>query len=207
MAKNRTTYEQSLDIWQERVDDGCVSIAPELGAVAILLPYVGGAEYQREEVEQLPSLKTEAYALADRLYARGRETVIAINAEPEDFKRVLTDPSISDVTVIGHGCLASVEVVSPETKNRLDWYDLAHMADHLKSGSFAQRVCGILPRKLNVPIGLMVVSDHRSVQAIVGRRVGLAEISQLAGDVLPSVTNLARMSYDDVKAAFPQRDQ
>lgn len=205
MANDCIRYEQALDTWQSHLDTGNLSVPSEVGTIAILVPYVNDFDTERPATERLLSFETEAYELADNAKAQDRKVEVAVNATPIDFKGVLQDASISDIILIGHGCLASVEVASPETNNRLDWEDLSIMADHLKTGRVVQRVCAALPRDLNVPIGLLVVSDHRNVHALVGQSVtseGLAEFTQVG--LLP-VTSLARMEYADVKSEFPKQ--
>jgi hypothetical protein len=207
MASDQFRYEQALGTWQSHIDAGNVSVPSSEGSVAILVPYLGLDEFERHRPinERLPALRAEANRLADSIQERGTTVNVAINAVPFDFESALKDSSVSDIILIGHGCLASVQVDNPTSYNRLDWEDLFGMSNHLKTGVFMQRVCATLPRKLNVPMGLLVVNNHRNVQALVGESPTTDDLLQYGDSDLPSVTNLDKMSYADIKQSFPQR--
>lgn len=205
MAGDRIRYETALDAWRNNFDSGNFSVPREHGAVAVLVPYVEHKNIDRDQDEQLPSLEREAFDVADMVTEQGRKAQVAINAKSADFETVLSETSISDIVLIGHGCLSSVEVDNPNKENRLDWEDLSKMATHLKTGRFIQRVCSTLPRDLNVPLGLMVVNDHRNVRALVGQRVTNDSLDKFGDTELLPVTNLPKMEYEDIKKEFPKR--
>ena len=206
MAGNSDRYAAALQHWDEYSNAGNFSVPSDMGKVAILCPYVDTYDSHREEVDKYPKLEAEAFSIADDLQQRGKTPIVAQRAKPYDFAQVLKDPSISHVLLIGHGCLSSVEVENPTSDDaRLDWENLAAMADHLKTGSFIQRMCGTTPRKLNVPLGLMVVSEHRNVLAPLGESFAPQDTADPQNELVKPVTRLARMEYADIKRDFPQQ--
>lgn len=199
MAGDRCTYRSALGAWDTHVAEANFSYPADAGTIAILCPYLDGGLGSRDELDSFEMFEREAWALADRVSAEGRKPDVGIRAEPADFQRVFMDPAISDVIVIGHGGLSSVEVPNPDGGDRLDWKDLAKAADHLKTGSFTQRICGRTPREFNAPLGLMVVNNHRNVLAAVGRRINPVDLDDPQNELIQPVTTHTRMTYQDIK--------
>jgi hypothetical protein len=203
MASNKAEYIAALGVWDMRKAAGDFSVPQDMGTVAILCPYV--ERPGREELDRFPALQKEALEIADLLQNRDTEVTVGLGAQSADFKAALCDPTISDMVLIGHGCLSSVEVDNPATEYRLDWLDLAKMSDHLKTGRFVQRICGGLPRSFNAPLGLMVMRTHNRVEAPVGKQIMPTDLSDTQNQLIRPVTTLDRMEYADIKSEFPQR--
>lgn len=203
MANSKAEYAAALGVWDALLENGDVSAPVDQGAVAILCPYVDRPD--REELDEFPAFRREALQIADSYIAQGTEVNLALHAGTVDFKTALSDPGISSIVLIGHGCLASVEVDEPATDYRLDWKHISEMADHLKAGSFIQRVCGTLPRSFNAPIGLLAVQSHNLVEAPVGNRFMPKDLADEQNGLIRPVTDLGRMEYMDIKREFPQR--
>ena len=209
MASDRQQYREALREWDSLRAVGAFSSPPELGCVAIIcslheVEAEPGSEASAYVTENDPEIfRAEAFAIADELMAVGRQPFVAINASPDDFSDVLTDPSFSDVIVIGHGDLSGVAMDNPDNRDAFDWKDVARTADHLKKGQFVQRHCGKHTRALSVPLGLFAVSDHRSVIAPAGEYFAPTDLHHPHNSLLRSVSQALRMSYKQVKARFP----
>ena len=202
MANDREQYPKALRKWDGLLADEALSVPSEYGSLAIMLAY----DHKRDEnpltTDTFAHFASEAYALADDAQLRGKTVKVAINAQREDFRQVLQDPSISDIIVIGNGCLSAVNVPAPE--KRIGWQHVGHMTDHLKTGLFVQRVCGILPRVLNVPMGLMAVSSHTQVHAPVNRSIEPTSIHHNSNRLIKPVADEHRLSYEAIMNLFPQ---
>src|SRR5690242_14401000 len=112
MAGDRQRYETALDVWQNHRADENFSEPSETGGLAILVPYDTSRYADHQPTERISALTKEASQLADYALEQGKVVDVAINAGPVDFERALKDTFISDIILIGHGCLASFEVVN-----------------------------------------------------------------------------------------------
>lgn len=205
MATNERMYQAALTEWDALNAAGSLSVPATDGITALLLPFNHTyRDSENLEGQNFSDLCDATYRLADQAMAQGRDIELAINATAVDFDRVLTDHTISDVIVIGHGCLASIEMTSVHDTDRIDWRDVAYYANHLKTGKFVQLTCGTLPRKLNVPFGLFAVSAHHNVLAAVGERIVPAYFWRVDSPIAP-VTSKSRLDLESVKELFPQR--
>ncbi|HSH55818.1 MAG TPA: hypothetical protein VK983_03260 [Candidatus Limnocylindrales bacterium] len=202
MASNRTEFNAALAVWDDRRANNEFSVPHDSGSLAILCPYIDKPD--REEFDRWPAFEAEALMVADNYHHQGKLVEVALHAALTDFKSIFSDPSVSDVVIIGHGCLSSVEVTNPDGHDLMDWLDVSRAADHLKTGVVVQRMCGGLPRKLNVPLGLFAVNDHRHVQAAVGIKGDIGALDT-ENQIIHAVTAMPRMGYEDIKEAFPQR--
>jgi hypothetical protein len=70
--------------------------------------------------------------------------------------RVVQDPEIANLYVIGNGSLSMVWLAEDD---RYDWVDVSRSSNHLKRGWVHQRQCGGLTRRLNVPLGLFMLEE------------------------------------------------
>ena len=206
MLNNKTGYTEALADWQEKIDNSALSVAPSLGRMAILVPYDSTFDSLREPDELFPQIANLSYQFADRLQESGKEVDVAINAHLLDFERTLTDPNTSDIFVVGHGNISSVQIERGDRHNRLDWRDISAFADHLKTGLFMQYMCGRLTRRLNVPLGLFAVDNHSHVLAAVGRQITPSEVAGNPDGSLSPITDKQRMEYEDVLVALPRQD-
>jgi hypothetical protein len=202
MANDREQYPKALQKWDQLHIDGAFSMPAELGSLAIMLAY----DHKRDEnplhTDTFVDFESEAYALADEAQLRSKKADVAINATRADFREAMQNPSVTDIIVIGNGCLSAVNVPAPE--KRVGWQHVGHMADHLKTGLFVQRFCGILPRRLNVPMGLMAVSSHSQVYAPVNRSIEPKSIHHPRNRLIQPVTAEKRLTYEAILADFPQ---
>jgi len=203
MAGEQVRFVKAQAVWDDQIASGNLSMPEKLGDTAILLPYYPPMP-EADILESYPVLRREALDLWAGLRAVGKEVIIVDNADKTDFKRVLTDPQISSVVVVGRGSLSSLRV--PISENAiLDWEDIAEMADHLKE-RFVQRFCGYYVRRLNVPLGLFAVSDHRNVFAPAGSSFMPVDLKDKQNALIKPVTNKPRLTYQDIKDCFAKRD-
>jgi len=207
MASDKVKFETAFGRWSVLRDESNFSVPDEQGKIAVVCPFFDEADYAYDEPddERYDALKNEALTVADEIMLRGRDVHVAEHASIEDFRQVLAEPNISSIVVVGSGCLSSVQIANPAMKNRVDWFDLSTMTDHLKTGTFTQRMCGTLPRSLNVPLGLLTVNDHRNLLGAPGKILTTRQLNEYADRILLPVTDEPVMSYESINAQFPQR--
>lgn len=204
MASDREKYDKALSRWDELAIAGDFSVPAASGKLAVILAY----DHARDQVPGLldpyDTFRSEALALADQATRQGKAVELVEDARRADFRSIMRDPSISDVTVIGNGCLSSVALTGNE--RRVDWANLARMSDHLKTGRFIQRFCGSTPRQLNVPLGLMAMASHNQVIAPVNKYVRPKSVAPRHNRQLKPVTDQDRLTYDDIKRQLPKTE-
>lgn len=163
MHGNRKLFERAKTKWEQLKKNEYLSLAPDIGKTAIISSFFTDEPPDTETgITELESFRTEAYALADRVRDSGGIAELAIDATRHDITRLIQDPAIANMYVIGNGSLATLILGE---KDYYDWQDVANATDHLKKGNFIQRQCGGLTRVLNVPLGLFAVDDPRNVHA------------------------------------------
>lgn len=200
---DRSKFTEALNKWDTLSGTGSLSVPAECGSLAVLLAYDHGRDLLPETIDTFPVYLAEANAIADKALAHGKKVELVINSRRADFRLIMRDPSISDVTVIGNGCLSAVTLGSPE--GRIDWKNISRMTDHLKTGTFTQRFCGSTPRFLNVPLGLMAVSSHRHVHAPLWKYFRPKDIVSAENNHIKSLLDTDRADYETIMSRFPQR--
>jgi hypothetical protein len=200
---DHSKFTQALGRWDRLSADSHFSVPSECGTFAVILAYDHSRDVEHETIDTFPTYVAEANAIADRALAAGKKVELVINATRADFRAVLREPTISDVTVLGNGCLSAVELPNPDT--RVDWKNVSRMADHLKTGVFTQRFCGTTPRLLNVPLGLMAVSSHQNVHAPLWKYFRPRHIDSSENRYIRPLLTRDRADIDTIIASFPQR--
>jgi hypothetical protein len=216
MASDRKQFERAYSRWQDLVDRRRFSVPPDKGATAILSSHaMVDSGLDKNEVDVFDN---EASQIAKNLEAEGYESRVFLDATIDDVKTVLTDRTVSDVIVIGHGALPYVymlngirrqETVGYQTEynNRVDWRDVSAAADHLKTGVFTQRFCGNYVRKLSVPLGMFAVSNFSRVVAVAGLNFSPANLEDPQNQKLyPVLSNEFPFSYGLLKRVFDNDD-
>lgn len=202
MATDSERFERALQKWDQLQEAGSYSAPSVIGKLAIMLPY----DHKRESgfvVDDFETFHSEALAIADHAKAAGKVAELAINAGKSDFRDVMRDPTISDVLIIGNGCLSSVALHGPD--KRVDWLHLSRMSDHLKTGTFVQRFCGFTPRQLNAPLGMFAVNDHRSIMAPVNKFIRPRSLTHHHNKYIQQVFAQARIDRNAVFDQLPER--
>ena len=167
--------------------------------------------------EDVELFKREAAAYEERFWLQNRKADIIEDATADDVQNVLWDRSYSSVIMIGHGALPYVYMRNEfrphrtnDNKvvpgNRVDWRDVADMAEHLKLGVFIQRHCGNYARRLSVPLGAFAMSSHRNVLAPVGSYFNPASLTDSENRRVRSVSPSWRLGYDFVKDTFDYQE-
>jgi hypothetical protein len=201
MATDSERFDKALGKWDSLQRDECFSVPPQDGTLAVVLAYDHKRDKNPKTIDSYVDFEVEALKIAGNARLSGKSVELVLNATRSDFRSIIQDEKISDVTVIGNGCLSSVAV--PDEKQRVDWLHISRMSTHLKTGSFTQRFCGQQSRQLNVPLGLFAVDDHRKVNAPVGRFIRPTGLKHRHNRHIQPITQSSRLSLDDIKEQFP----
>lgn len=202
MATDSERFERALHKWDQLHEAGSYSAPAELGKLAIMLPY----DHKRETgfvIDDFSSFEAEALAIADHAKRAGKVAEVAINATKSDFRSVMHDPLVSDIVVIGNGCLSSVALDG--TDKRVDWLHLSRMSNHLKTGVFTQRFCGFTPRELNAPLGMFAMNDHRNIMAPVHRFIRPRSLTHRHNRYIGQVLAHRRTDRETLLTALPKQ--
>ena len=205
MASDRKCYQRALRKWDAHRIDGDLSVPEHEGDAAILCTYAElDAAYEAKRARKdIKIFRKEAFAIADELWSMDKDSEVILNAKVDDVREVLTDPSFSDVYIVGHGTLAAMFLMAEtEEDSVFDWMDVSEHADHLKQGAFVQRTCGLLPRNLNVPLWTFAMADHRDVFAPVGASFVPRGLLHPMNELMQPVSEGPRMSYTYVNDVF-----
>jgi hypothetical protein len=210
MSDNKKTYERALGDWFDLHKSGSLSVPANIGATAIFCTYTelmrgsgvgAGSVYRGRDIKLF---RREALSIADRMRADGGNPEVILDTRYSDIVDVLTDPTFSSIIFIGHGCLSSVYVPTYDKQIGVcDWEYVSKAADHLKTGTFFQRVCGNFGREFNVPLGTFAVTDHRNVVAPVGLQFKPKGLEHPHNDFLEPVTTDRVMTYKYIRESFP----
>lgn len=176
--------------------------------------------------DTLQAMEREARRIQRRLEGQGRTVSCLHEAVADDFWKVLDDPQVSDITLIGLASLGRVHLApwfresNPGKPNgTLSFFDAISFGtsqpaiSHLKQGSFYQRTCGDMSFPLNPPFAWGFMADRAKIWARPRRlffprrharpEEGLVPAAQDLG--LPPELIAGPMSYEQAKAAFGSR--
>lgn len=215
MANDKAQYREALKNWEQLHDDKAYSVPPEVGRVAVLCSYHtglidAGSGKVKKQHREVKKFRSEALQLADFIMEMGQGVEVVLDAQSADIDQVLQDPTFSDVVAIGHGDLSLLFINNANQSNIYTWHEVSLTADHLKTGEFVQRHCGMTQRKLPVPLGAFAMADHRNVFAPVNRYFNPSGLMHHHNTLLMSVSPNPVMSYEYVtgqlkktKAEYP----
>lgn len=198
MASDKQLFTRATTHWELLRSDGHFSATPEQGIIAVI-----SSKFTDDEpdsitgITELESFRTEAFEIADRAVKNGLKAEVAIDASRDDITRLIQDPSIASMFMIGNGSLSSLIL---DVEDRFDWHDAARATNHLKLGGFVQRQCGGLSRRFNVPLGLFVVEDPRNVHAAVGREFYPLSLDDPENQKIQPVFTSKKFSYESIKS-------
>ena len=194
---------------------GQFSDADQLGATtAILVPYAD-SDPNRPYTDRFECIAAEAEEIASHALLNGRVADLRFRASVDDFREVFTDKRISSVVICGLGNLSRLQIslrddpqlrslASGRTDGLLSWYDLVHMADHLKKGKVIQRFSGLRGGTLNAPFAWGVVSDHRNIFAPVGVSIHPTGLDHEDNDHIKPITTREYLGYAAINDEFPR---
>jgi hypothetical protein len=167
---------------QNLLDDDHLSLASGAGKLAIIVssaPAFGSAHLGPKE--QHKAFLEEAYNLRDTRAHLHQGVVVRPRAVLLDMKVDFADREITDIVLIGHGC---INALWTEGGKSFDWRIASKATSYLKQGKIEQRMCGNLPanklildsgelieelpHRYSVPLGTFAVSKLTNVIAAPG---------------------------------------
>lgn len=196
MPSDRKDYRKALSKWNKLREDKAIGMPAHLGKVAII-----SSDFTDEPpdtitgMSELDAFRKEALALADRSRARGIEPTVAIDATRGDITRLIQDPQVASIYIIGNGSLSALLLGE---RDYYDWLNVSEASTHLKQGTFIQRQCGGLTRRVNVPMGLFAVSEMDNVHAAIGHSFYPQDLDDVENDKIKPVFRIPIAEYDDV---------
>lgn len=199
MASDRQRYRAAVAKRELLKNDGFFSVPSEIGRTAIISSLFTdeGLDTERGTTE-LESFRQEAYALADMVSARDGIPELAVDASRGDINRLIKDPDVSDIYVIGNGSLSTLIL---DVRDYYDWLNVSNATDHLKLGKFIQRQCGGLTRQFNPPMGLFAVSHPGDILAALDDAFYPESLSDPVNAKVQSVfTHDWPVTYEEIKA-------
>jgi hypothetical protein len=170
VASDTKKFESAVQHWELMHNQQDYSVPSSMGSLAVICSFAtdvfreSSDRSKKQGIKDIRIFRKEALRLAELAHASGKTAFTILNAKPSDVKEVLQDPTVSDVCIIGHGTLSSV-YLDEDSTDRYTWYNVAQDADHLKTGVFMQRCCGLASFNFPVPLGAFAVMDHRNVIA------------------------------------------
>jgi hypothetical protein len=206
MTNDKKKFEGAMSRWHDLKAGQSFSVPTDVGKLAILCSYAPprafGANVQArlQHRRNVAIFKREALALTETAQSTGKTVQTFFDASTEDMTAVLVDHSVSDVVVIGHGNLSSVSL--GKGSEDYDWEDVAETVDHLKTGVFTQRVCGVYARDLNVPLGTFAVNDMSNVIAPLGILFNPTTVTEPLNQALAPAFEAVAPTYNAIKRSF-----
>lgn len=198
MPGNRKTFNKAMEKWELLGKEGCLSVPPELGKTAIVSSFFTDEPPDTTTgITELASFRNEAKELATRIHATGGRPELAIDATRHDITRLVQDPEVASMYVIGNGSLSTLLL---DVKDYYDWTNVSDATTHLKLGEFIQRQCGGLTRTVNVPLGLFAVNDHRSVHAALDAEFYPLSLDDPVNELVLPVFDTDRVGYDMIRS-------
>jgi hypothetical protein len=203
------------------------SVQPDVGRMAIMTMIDRTAPVNGDPVNSADAMNNEARRMQRFLKWRGKATALVLEATAERFWKILDDPVISDITVVGSNCLSRIRSApwsrdpdSEKDHGTFSFYDAISPAKrpsitHLKQGSFFQRTCGSMDiYPLNIPFAWGFMADRTKIWASPQRlyyparwhihpRAGLSNLADFFG--LTSRELQEPMTYGQAKQLFGQR--
>jgi hypothetical protein len=165
---DRNKFNGARSHWNKLRSDRQFSVPRHAGKIAIIVSTGTTIEKTEEERQATRAIfKAEGERLAEDFERRKMPAVI-MPATADGFLAAVTDRSVSSIYTVGHGNLAHLH---GNDGDELDWEMAAKATDHLKTGLFFQRQCGLPSRDTNVPMGLFVVSRPSHVIAAYNERL------------------------------------
>lgn len=197
MASEHQKFNRAQAKWSGFMEAGDLSVPIEIGRTAIISSYFTDEDPDTVTgMSELAMFRGEALALADRIHQAGGEPELAIDATRYDIDRLIQDPEVASVYVIGNGSLSSLLL---GVKDYYDWTSVSEATTHVKQGVFVQRQCGNLSRVRNVPMGLFAVTDPRNVHAALGDDFYPLSLDDIENEKIKPVFQIGQVDYDSIR--------
>lgn len=181
MASDRRQYEKSVNKWDDLHERGAYSVEQSVGFVGVIVAtFPFNSTFNLDEglsAEKIAKLKDkrdhevfkiEGSEICRRLGNKGIRSVLALDASADDTTDLIRDPMVSDLIFIGNGSISDLFIRGAKN-NLFDWYRAAQASSHLKTGRITQRQCGIIRRRLPVPLGTFMASNVTEIRAAYDR--------------------------------------
>jgi hypothetical protein len=179
MASDHQQYDRMTAHYDMLRADNALSVAPDVGRLAIVTMYPEDIEARRPE-DSFRAIDSEARRLQNMQEAAGKATIYAPRASVGNFREILDDRTISDITLIGLGQLSKVQLAPwcreaddptrpSEPQPVLSYFDAISTdgrhptITHLKQGSFHQRTSGQMPAPINIPFAWGFMADRSKI--------------------------------------------
>ncbi|MBP7806919.1 hypothetical protein KA047_00290 [Candidatus Saccharibacteria bacterium] len=197
MASDRQRFNRAVAHWENLRTEGHFSNPVEQASIAIVSSQFTDDDPDTVSgITELESFRIEALELADRARKAGLRPEVAINATRSDITALIQDPSVATMYMIGNGSLSSLIL---GIEDRYDWHHASTASNHLKLGQFIQRQCGGLSRQLNVPLGLFVMEDPRSIHAALGLEFYPISLDDPENEKIQPIFDTRFFSYQSIK--------
>jgi hypothetical protein len=194
VASDRQQFESALRHWRELCASGRRSASWAEGLTAIVVSgFTDNTPCSTAADGELRSFRAEGEELADRTDLAGGHPLLLIDATRHDLDRVIQDPEIANLYVIGNGSLSMVWLAEDD---RYDWLDVSRSSNHLKRGWVHQRQCGGLTRRLNVPLGLFMLEEPARLVAALDSAFAPPSLDHPTNECMTAVMMGRRMLYD-----------
>jgi hypothetical protein len=194
VASDRQQFESALRHWRWLCASDRRSASWAEGLTAIVVSgFTDNPPGSTAAHGELRSFRAEGEELADRTELAGGHPLLLIDATRRDFDRVVQDPEIATLYVVGNGSLSMVWLAEDD---RYDWLDVSRSSDHLKRGWVHQRQCGGLTRRLNIPLGLFMLEEPAQLVAALDSTFDPPSLDHPANECMTAVMMGRRMLYD-----------
>ncbi|MEK7599882.1 MAG: hypothetical protein AAB462_02515 [Patescibacteria group bacterium] len=197
MASEHQMFNRAQAKWSGLIEAGNLSVPVEIGRTAVISSYFTDEEPDTVTgMSELAMFRGEALDLADRIQQSGGDPELAIDATRHDINRLIQDPEIANIYVIGNGSLSSLLL---DVKDYYDWKSVSEATTHIKQGIFVQRQCGNLSRVRNVPMGLFAITDPRNVHAALGDDFYPLNLDDVENEKIKPVFGTDQVDYDSIR--------
>ena len=199
MPSDRKQFRRAYEKRQRLLDEERFSAARHVGVLAVGFSLYSIGETSAERLNEFQVFSNEADLICRKATKQGRPIDLYRGLDRRVMNQIFTDPSISDIVLIGHGNLSKLYL---DDGDEYDWRDAHRVSTHLKQGVFIQRFCGNTLRNLSVPLATFAMRDHRNIIAA-PRQSFQPEIDPSDEALLRPVSDIETLQYDDIKRLFP----
>lgn len=152
---------------EQFLEKGKLSLPRGLGKIAIVVSNHPNEFSSADADTQIGAFLAEADEIKSNYEADNKTVELHRKASAGILQQVLTDPEVTDITLIGHGSIGDFWI----GQGHFGWSDFSAASNHLKQGNIIQRVCGHYPLKTSIATGTFSVADQRNIVAPHGKTI------------------------------------
>lgn len=178
LERDRNTFEKNVDRayvdWCRKLDKGCMSVAPKIGELAVVVSIGADRNSQLSPERQRAIFMEEGEGLQETYERQGEYGAVKLYQarDSRDIYGVLQEKEVSGIVLIGHGACGRVMLPG----GYLSWEDIARRnkkrSGHLKTGELIQRTCGHIPSSgLDVPLFTFAAADQTNISSPLGQGI------------------------------------